>query len=327
MEANAAGTDAPGAPCPERFLPPARGVNVENTMADLFLSYASQDRELARNLAARLGKQGWTVWWDRKIQAGAWFDRAIEREIEQARGVIVLWSIHSVESDWVRAEARSGRERQILIPVLVDEVRIPLEFNGIQAASWPRNHRGSDAQDLAMLFEAVRLILGPERAPPVAIAPVDAPRPRPRRWLWPAVAALVASAAVTLLVVRMKASAGSQASIVSPAPASDQQAAVGAARPPTEAPPPVRRPEPLAGTPGRRLFKGSTGPDVADLRAALRMLGYLERREDPASEQIFGEETRDAVMRFQKKRGLVADGIVGPQLLAEFKNLASRSAP
>jgi peptidoglycan hydrolase-like protein with peptidoglycan-binding domain len=86
--------------------------------------------------------------------------------------------------------------------------------------------------------------------------------------------------------------------------------------------PPGRRPEPLAPLPGPRLFKGSKGADVADLRAALRILGYLDAREDSASEQVFGTGTRDAVIRFQRDRGLAPDGIVGPQLLAEFKSLA-----
>jgi hypothetical protein len=32
-------------------------------MADIFLSYASADRDWAQRLAAVLERQGWSVWW------------------------------------------------------------------------------------------------------------------------------------------------------------------------------------------------------------------------------------------------------------------------
>ena len=48
--------------------------------------------------------------------------------------VIVVWSQHSVNSRWVKTEAAEGERRHMLIPVLLDEVRIPLEFRRIQAA-------------------------------------------------------------------------------------------------------------------------------------------------------------------------------------------------
>lgn len=288
-------------------------------MADLFLSYAAEDREDARQLASLLGEQGWSVWWDRAIRPGVWFDRAIEREIEQARGVVVLWSTHSVQSDWVRAEARSGRERKVLIPVLIEEVRIPLEFNGIQAALWPRRGRTADAHGLGPLFDAVRAILGSEGTTEGTKAPPE--EGRRRKWVWPLAGTLAACVALTGLFVHLRSRVPPPAAVSqrsSPTPDS--------ALPRAEVVPATPRPEPLAGLPGRRLFKGSKGPDVADLRAALRMLGYLDHREDGVSEELFGSETRDAVVRFQKDRGLAADGIVGPQLLAEFKSLARRSS-
>jgi TIR domain len=39
-------------------------------MADIFLSYANEDRESARAVAGLLESAGCTVWWDRRIPAG-----------------------------------------------------------------------------------------------------------------------------------------------------------------------------------------------------------------------------------------------------------------
>ncbi|HEU5284393.1 MAG TPA: toll/interleukin-1 receptor domain-containing protein, partial [Burkholderiales bacterium] len=64
-------------------------------MADIFISYASPDRETARTLAERLGELGHSVWWDRTIPPGRQFDEVIQEALHAARCVIVLWSAQS----------------------------------------------------------------------------------------------------------------------------------------------------------------------------------------------------------------------------------------
>ncbi|NVN90237.1 MAG: TIR domain-containing protein [Desulfuromonadales bacterium] len=103
-------------------------------MSDVFISYSSEDRERARTLAASLQRRGWSVWWDRKIVPGQSFDLVIERELETAKCAVVLWSEQSITSDWVKNEAASAAERGILVPALIDSVKIPLEFRRKQTA-------------------------------------------------------------------------------------------------------------------------------------------------------------------------------------------------
>jgi ankyrin repeat protein len=79
-------------------------------------------------------QQGWSVWWDRQILPGKTFDEVIEEALGKARCVVVLWSETSVRSEWVKTEAAEAAQRDILVPILLDPVKIPLEFRRIQAA-------------------------------------------------------------------------------------------------------------------------------------------------------------------------------------------------
>ena len=103
-------------------------------MAGIFLSYASEDRGRAARFAAALETRGWSVWWDRKIVAGQAFDDAIERELEASKCVVVLWSRHSIASEWVKNEAASAAERGVLVPAQIEPVKLPLEFRRRQTA-------------------------------------------------------------------------------------------------------------------------------------------------------------------------------------------------
>lgn len=104
-------------------------------MADIFISYASEDRERAGMLAHALESEGWTVWWDRLIPLGKPFDDVIQEQIDAAKCVLVLWTTTSVGSKWVRSEASEAEERNSLVPVMLDETAdIPLAFKLLQAA-------------------------------------------------------------------------------------------------------------------------------------------------------------------------------------------------
>jgi TIR domain len=140
-------------------------------MADIFLSYASEDLDVARSLAAWLEHSGWSVWWDRKIFAGKVFDTVITRELNAARCVLVLWTRHSVASNWVKDEATEAADRQILVPVVLDEAPIPMGFRRIQAArlvGWAGDISDARLKDLR---DAVL-----ECAPLVTTSLVDAPK-------------------------------------------------------------------------------------------------------------------------------------------------------
>jgi TolB-like protein/Tfp pilus assembly protein PilF len=97
-------------------------------MADVFVSYARTDKALVAPLVAALQAHGCSVWWDPAITPGQEFDRLISRELESAAAVLVVWTATSVESRWVRGEARDGADRGVLVPVRIGEARLPIDF-------------------------------------------------------------------------------------------------------------------------------------------------------------------------------------------------------
>lgn len=103
-------------------------------MRDIFVSYAQGDRDFAQRLVSKLREEGFSVWWDPEILPGGSFDHAIEEAISQVHCVIVLWSRKSIKSDWVKSEAEEAMERGILLPILMDDVKIPMGFRRIEAA-------------------------------------------------------------------------------------------------------------------------------------------------------------------------------------------------
>ena len=103
-------------------------------MADIFISYAREDKERTRHIARTLEAMGYDVFWDAEIPPGhSWADY-LEARLQESKVMVVLWSHHSTQSQWVREEARIGREKGMLIPVMVDNVAAPFGFGELQAA-------------------------------------------------------------------------------------------------------------------------------------------------------------------------------------------------
>ncbi len=127
------------------------------------------------------------MWWDPDIHPGETWDEVIERELDAALCVTVLWSRRSIRKEWVRAEATEGLDRRILVPALIEEVNPPLRFRHVQAAplmDWKGEdgHRGFER-----LLKALSAKLGAPPRPQTSVskqasaeaAPEHAPSPPP----------------------------------------------------------------------------------------------------------------------------------------------------
>ncbi|UAJ09030.1 TIR domain-containing protein [Glacieibacterium megasporae] len=141
-------------------------------MADLFVSYKSEDRERVAPLVAALEADGVGLWWDAHLGGGAAWRDTIEAELNAARCVLVVWSTRSTgpEGTFVRDEATRALERGAYLPVKLDDVRPPLGFGETQALpliGW-RGDR-ADPRYVALLTAARAVIAGTPRPRPAAV--------------------------------------------------------------------------------------------------------------------------------------------------------------
>jgi hypothetical protein len=95
---------------------------------DVFISYSREDRPTARLFASCLADEGFSVWWDNALHSGETFDEVIEKQLREAKAVVVLWSPRSVASRWVRAEATLADRRNKLCPAIIEACDRPLVF-------------------------------------------------------------------------------------------------------------------------------------------------------------------------------------------------------
>lgn len=98
----------------------------------VFLSYAMDDKPVARRLAEGLRAAGLRVWFDEwELAVGDSIVPRIEQAVATSDLLLVLLSPRSVESKWVQKElssflARELKDRAItLIPALIEECEIP----------------------------------------------------------------------------------------------------------------------------------------------------------------------------------------------------------
>ncbi len=131
-------------------------------MADIFLSYASQDVAKAKLLAEALAQHGWEVFWDRSsLMAGQHFRKIIEQEIDACQCMIVAWSQHAIESNWVLGEAGLAYEQQKLAPILFTEVRPPIEYRVLHTENLAAWNGEQDNAEFKKLLRALISKIGP----------------------------------------------------------------------------------------------------------------------------------------------------------------------
>lgn len=112
-------------------------------------------------MAQALKAAGLSVWLDNYIHTGRRWQQVLKTELERARCVVMLWSDHATESDWVCREGRDGLDRGVLVPVRIREADISDDFGAIQFADLISWNGDANAPELTQLVDSIRDIMLP----------------------------------------------------------------------------------------------------------------------------------------------------------------------
>ena len=143
-------------------------------MADIFISYSREDREWVAKLADALQAEGYSVWWDWDLLVGKRYRETIETELQVCKATVVVWSQHSIRSDFVRDEAEEGQQRNILVPILKESVRPPAGFRQLQTADFTTWTGGTTHAEYQRMIKGLSHLIGHDgssAAPHVDAAP------------------------------------------------------------------------------------------------------------------------------------------------------------
>jgi hypothetical protein len=146
-------------------------------MTDVFISYKKEDAARVEPIARALARAGYEVWWDHSIPPGRSYREVIGAQLQSAKCVVVVWSRLSVDGQWVLDEADAGKQRNVLLPIMIDDVEIPYGFRQIEAARLTGWTGDANDHEWANALAAVAHFVG--RPPGGAPKPFAVPTARP----------------------------------------------------------------------------------------------------------------------------------------------------
>jgi len=178
-------------------------------LSQVFVSYSSKDRPVIAQMVKALTDAGVSVWWDRQIPKDGSFALVIDDKVDEARHVLVAWSVNSCRSLYVRGEALRALDQGKLLQTVLDDSRLPIPFNAMEATFFSGIDEFRRPEDWPRLLHAI----DPEKFPHSG-ASVASPAPKIREsdiiragasrtqlasvWVLPVLVVLLAIAGVAL---------------------------------------------------------------------------------------------------------------------------------
>jgi hypothetical protein len=100
---------------------------------DIFISYKREERPRVEAIAEALRALKFKIWFDARLTSGKAFDDEINQQVRAAKAVLVCWSPGAIASEWVRAEATIGRQRNVLCACMLEPCELTPPFNLVHA--------------------------------------------------------------------------------------------------------------------------------------------------------------------------------------------------
>ncbi len=135
-------------------------------MADIFISYKSERRAVAKHLASVLENYGYSVWFDHKLVNGTNYALQIDQEIRAANAVVVLWCSMSVSSDAVLGEYVLAQHLGKLVSTKIQPCDVNVLYHLDQYEDFIRWNQAPDAPEVTRLLGHLTKLIG---RPPVSI--------------------------------------------------------------------------------------------------------------------------------------------------------------
>jgi hypothetical protein len=112
------------------FMPPRPAPAAKPPARRIFISHASEDSRLARDVAAILRRQRWDAWLDESdIRGGGPWAASIQQALRSSSVVVLLVTANSVAKEWVLDEIAAARNLRVpIIPAFLEDVRLPDEL-------------------------------------------------------------------------------------------------------------------------------------------------------------------------------------------------------
>lgn len=105
-------------------------------MPDVFISYKHRLRSRVDEIATALKALGLDVWYDEGLTSGDDYAGAISEQLRAARCVVVAWSPDvfppADKHGWVRGEAQKGRDRDVLVAIMLEPTDLDPPWNTVQ---------------------------------------------------------------------------------------------------------------------------------------------------------------------------------------------------
>jgi TIR domain len=125
--------------------------------SEVCLLYSESDKAIANLLEDALNYYSINIWKTQNISIGSKIISETIQVLEKAEFVIVLWSSSSIKSALLKDLASEAKKnKKVLIPVLIQGVRIPGEFLDIQPANlvgWDGDHENEQIVKLWRLIQ------------------------------------------------------------------------------------------------------------------------------------------------------------------------------
>jgi hypothetical protein len=171
-------------------------------MADVFLSFSSQDAERVARIHAGLIERNVDVWWMHDLLPGDSAIQTVSRELTSAKRVLLAWSRHAEESPYVEGEVMHAFGTRKLLPVRIEKWAWPAFLASVQYLDMTA---GDDEREAWRQIEARLQQQGPQPEARVATPRIAAPRSAGPVRLLAAMMLVLALALVGVLAMALQA--------------------------------------------------------------------------------------------------------------------------